>query len=194
MGPGRGAGQIWALLTPSHPRLGHPRKRWGCRRGRDRRLLPEPDPAAQSPVGCMRVSGRTLQHNIAPPAQAGLFWGQEHHRPIPQEHPLPKCCGHEGLATETANEDAQSRQEQKEPLTPGIRHHHLPEGPRCCCLQAGQGAGGMAGTCSAPGLGCLHRHKQEKAVLTETDTELVFIVSFLTHEERRAVQAVLLRT
>lgn len=37
---------------------------------------------------------------------------------------------------------------------------------------------GHAGSCSAPGLGCLHRHKQEKAVLTETDTELVFTVFF----------------
>lgn len=33
------------------------------------------------------------------------------------------------------------------------------------------------GTRSALGLGCLHRQKQEKAVLTETDPELVFMVT-----------------
>lgn len=185
LGPGRGVGQIRAPLTPSHPHLGHPPKRRGHRRGRDRRLLLEPDPAAQRPVGCMRVPGQTLQHDIAAPVLAGPFWGQEHPQPIAQEHPLRKCCGHEGFAMETASEDAQGRRGQTEPLTPtkpsltpGIRHRHLPEGPHCCCLRAGWGAGGTAGTCSALGLGCLHRHKQEKAVLTEVDTDLVFTVFF----------------
>lgn len=39
---------------------------------------------------------------------------------------------------------------------------------------------GTVGAHSTPGLGCLHRQKQEKAVLTETDPEMVFMVTLNT--------------
>ena len=73
-----------------------------------------------------------------------------------------------------------ARRGQMEPLAP--TKPALAPGVRAAAAAAACGqdgvSGGTAGTCSAPGLGCLHRHKQEKAVLTETDTKLVFIVFF----------------
>lgn len=76
-------------------------------------------------------------------------------------------------------------------IPPAQGHSSVPcPGVRDC----GMGHGDTARTCHTPGPGCLHQHEQEKAALSETDTELVFIVFFLAHEAGRAVQAVLLCT
>lgn len=180
-------GQIWAPFTSSHPRPAHPPKRWGHCRG-DTKGSCWSWTLQQRPGGCTRVPGQTLQLSIAASAQAGPFWA----RSIPEQtQERPRATPTQVLRwkQQAVSKDAQSPSGtrrahwgQQEPLTPTKRSltrdtaPSPPKGRAAAC--AGRGGRGATGTRSAPGLGCLHRHKQEKAVQSETYTESVFIVFF----------------